>query len=761
MHFNNWTIGKKITFGFGVVLLLLITAGAISFFGVGNIVGNAAEVIDGNKLDANLAQKEVDHLNWAGQVNALLNDNNVTTLNVQMDPHKCGFGQWYYGQGRKDAEMLIPSLKPLLAQIEQPHSDLHTSAREIKTQFKPADQRLPGFLAQKTVDHLQWAMAIENLFLNHEKELTVQTDPRQCAFGKWYYSEVAQKAVAGNPKLEELFAALEEPHRKLHESAATIKAEYRQIHPGLNETLLARMDDHSKWAQKVCQAIILGQSKLDVQTDPQMCGLGKWLETEQAQHYIAEFPALRDSLDNLQQPHAKLHQSATMIQQALAAGNKKKAENLFHDITLPALNKTTASLQNAIDAENELVKGYKAAQKTYEEQTETYLSQTKNLLDQMTAEAETALKGQNAARRIYAQKTMPSLKKVQGLLGDLRKEAKQHIMTDVAMLDAAKMTRFEVSAVTGAAIIIGILFALLITRSITGVLRGVSSEMAAGADQVAAASCQVASASQSLAEGSAQQAASLEETSASLEEMSSMTKQNADNAHAAEELVVDTQRAVESAEKNMRQLKGAIDLISEASDETAKIIKTIDEIAFQTNLLALNAAVEAARAGESGAGFAVVADEVRSLAMRAAEAAKSTQDLIEGNINNIHNGVDLMNTTDEAFAQVSESSAKVVDLIKEISSASGEQSQGLEQINLATAQMDKVTQAVAANAEESAASSEELNGQAISLNEQVTKLRVMIDGKKVEAKTREQLACAEPPRLLGTSAPKNNFEGFE
>jgi methyl-accepting chemotaxis protein len=162
----------------------------------------------------------------------------------------------------------------------------------------------------------------------------------------------------------------------------------------------------------------------------------------------------------------------------------------------------------------------------------------------------------------------------------------------------------------------------------------------------------------------------------------------------------------------MNRLTGSMREISTASEETSKIIKTIDEIAFQTNLLALNAAVEAARAGEAGAGFAVVADEVRNLAMRAAEAAKNTADLIEGTVKKVQDGSDLVNRTNEAFIQVSESSSKVGDLVGEISAASNEQAQGIEQVNTAVAEMDKVTQQNAANAEESASASEEMSAQA-------------------------------------------------
>ncbi len=269
---------------------------------------------------------------------------------------------------------------------------------------------------------------------------------------------------------------------------------------------------------------------------------------------------------------------------------------------------------------------------------------------------------------------------------------------------------------------------LFFARGITGPITNAVAMLNEAADQVASASSQVSSASQSLAEGSAESASAIEETSSSLEEMASMTRQNADNATQADSLMKEGNQVVVRADQSMTQLTGSMEEISGASEETSKIIKTIDEIAFQTNLLALNAAVEAARAGEAGAGFAVVAEEVRNLAMRAADAAKNTADLIEGSVKKIKEGSELVARTNEAFKEVTVSSTKVGELVGEIAAASAEQAQGIDQVNKAIVEMDKVTQQNAANAEETASASEEMSAQAAQLKDVASRLLETVGG---------------------------------
>ena len=229
-----------------------------------------------------------------------------------------------------------------------------------------------------------------------------------------------------------------------------------------------------------------------------------------------------------------------------------------------------------------------------------------------------------------------------------------------------------------------------------------------------------------------------------------------------------TREVVEEANRSMVRLTASMEEISKASEQTFKIIKTIDEIAFQTNLLALNAAVEAARAGEAGAGFAVVADEVRNLAMRAADAAKNTSNLIEGTVKKIKDGADIVQKTNAEFYEVEASATRMGELITEISTASGEQARGIELISKAVAEMDKVIQRNSGNAEESASVSDEMNAQAGQLEKFVGDLSVLVAGENAirgvapsipgesMKKTRKSLpANRAPNQAKGKAAPQH------
>lgn len=317
-----------------------------------------------------------------------------------------------------------------------------------------------------------------------------------------------------------------------------------------------------------------------------------------------------------------------------------------------------------------------------------------------------------------------------------------------------KKTTAKMISMTLIAIVMGIGLAIGITLNIVKPIKEIIAALTEGSHQVSSASAQVSTSSQSLAEGATEQAAGLEETSSSLEEMSTMTRQSSDNAQQANLLAEEARQAAGSGAESMSRMSTAILDIQKSSDETAKIIKVIDEIAFQTNLLALNAAVEAARAGEAGKGFAVVAEEVRNLARRSAEAAKDTSQLIEKSVRNSKTGVEISEEVASVLSEIVNSVNRTTELVGEIAASATEQSQGIEQINIAVNQMDQVTQSNAANAEESASAAEELRNQAAQMNEVVIELSALAGVKVAETAATKTKRTLTPAPRKPTPAPK-------
>ncbi len=444
---------------------------------------------------------------------------------------------------------------------------------------------------------------------------------------------------------------------------------------GLSEFSVAKQVDHLKWLNGLNDLFLNDLDEVTVQLDYTKCGLGKFIYGDEGKELSSADSKAAEILEGMVEPHKHLHESAQKINSAWKKGHASANQETDSHVTH---------------------KSHK-----------------------------------NAAREIYEKETLPALAKTQEklyALGDHLKEKGDH--SQQLLSSGVNTSKWTIVVLSIIAIFVGLFISIFLTRSITKPVNTIIESLTKGAEQTTSASSQLSSSSQQLSEGSSEQASSLEEISSSLEEMASMTKQNADNAKQADTLMGEAKDLVGNGKNAMEQLTSAINEIKGSSDSTAKIIKTIDEIAMQTNLLALNAAVEAARAGEAGRGFAVVAEEVRNLAQRSAEAAKNTAELIEGSQSNSDNGVSLADKASESMEAITESAAKVAGLVAEISAASSEQSQGIDQVNNAVAQMDKVTQNNAANAEESASASEELSGQAQSLNTIVSELVQIVEGYK-------------------------------
>ncbi len=317
---------------------------------------------------------------------------------------------------------------------------------------------------------------------------------------------------------------------------------------------------------------------------------------------------------------------------------------------------------------------------------------------------------------------------------DLMKEVENRLGADYAqradeIKQAAQRDFWMLGSSTALLVVVTLIAAWWLLRGITRELLDIAARLSEGSQEVTSAATQVSSASQTTADGASQQAAALEETSASLEEVASMTQRNSDAAAEAKQLSSDAHDAARKGTQEMGDFKQTMEAISGSAANIAKILKTIDEIAFQTNILALNAAVEAARAGEAGAGFSVVAEET---------GAK-----VEESVRNSDSGVKISNRIVQHFEEIVAKAKQVDSLVAEIATASREQSQGIGQLNTAVTQMDQVTQANAAGAEETAAQAEQLNAQATELTAVIGNLLQLVGGRR----------ALDPQGLPGQSVP--------
>ena len=726
----------------------MVIIAAWSTIGIGNIVNNATEVIYGNVLRGETVEFDIDHLNWANKVTELLTDNQVTALDVQTDPTKCGFGMWMASDARHEAEKKMPELKTLLTQIDAPHKRLHESAASISKVFRQADLGLDGFLVAMERDQLLWLEKLYGMLLNNHDVIKLTTDPHKCAFGKFLDSDKAKK-LARDPEMARLIKEIIRPHAELHKSAQIILDLWQARHVGLIDNLAESLNELRVWGLEIANAIINKKKNLQIETDPSLSSLGFFFSSQEATLYAQTFPPFVNFTTRIAAPHKALYQSGIDIQNALKKGDFVKTGKIYAEKTIPTLEQIEEIINQLNDAEYIISFQQNEALDIFNSDTLPAIHKTLKITQAMQHRAVKMIEGFQEANRIFAEETVPALAQTRKILHQIITTVSNNVMTDDVMLTAARKTKIAIITLSIIAALIGIFLTYFISNGIAKSLTRVINALAEGSHQVSAAAGEVSSASQSLAEGTSQQAASLEETSSSVEEMASMTKQNADNSDQADRLTKDSVDTIRKASTSITTLSNATEEIYAASQETQKIIKTIDEIAFQTNLLALNAAVEAARAGEAGAGFAVVADEVRNLAARSAEAAKSTAELIGSTVDKVSASRDVATQSLTVISEVIEKSGKAGELVGEISAASQEQSNGVGQINIAISEMDKITQQNAANAEESAAAAEELNAQAEQMNDFVDDLTAMVTGKRTSGTA---IMTSRPTKQL--TAPK-------
>jgi methyl-accepting chemotaxis protein len=450
--------------------------------------------------------------------------------------------------------------------------------------------------------------------------------------------------------------------------------------------------DHYQLATRLGQMIAEEDvSGAEVGSADNACGFGRWrARFESGEEVFSGNPALVKAIEAISDPHREFHQSAgdiyTMIKNDFD-GNEKALMARYHD-HLAAATMVIGGF-DLIRDEAERARGLFADAEAY---TMGELWETRaKTLDAVDDFLKTNLDNMRRNSDLAAE---------QGRQG-------------VDFMKGASLA----ALILGAGVILFLYLA--IRKCLTGPLTEVISHLASDAGEVASEASGVADSSRSLSEGASSQSAALEETSAAIEEITSMAHKNLDNAKSTNDQMQTNARQIQASAEAVTRMSGAMGEIQTSSEEIGKILKTIEDIAFQTNLLALNTAVEAARAGEAGKGFAVVADEVRNLAQRSAQAVKDTSDLITGTVDRVRNGVSITQDIEKHFDSILSTTGHITRMVEEIDVATGEQTQGLEQINQSVSQIDQINQENARHAKNNAQASVNLNDRSSNLMRQI------------------------------------------
>jgi len=682
MRLKDLSIKAKLTWGFGIVLVLFMGSVIWAITGIGTIVHNAGNTISGNQLRSMVEAKIIDHLNWGAKVSRFITDSEVNELDVSVDPQKCGLGKWYYSEQRTMAEEEFPSIKPVLAELEEPHRMLHESAKEIKEKYIPhIDRDLVSFLNEKKVDHLKWMNNVMQVF--HEDDMNrveVETDFHKCGLGKWLYSDELKEHMKEDPELAKIVEPIYEPHKKLHSSVKRINEQLAQGNPEEAERIFKQ--ETEQYAENTLGALndmIKRQNeRIDKMREVEI------IYSEKVQPALQKVEGLLQEVNNLVKENTMSDEvmlseaSTTRTTMIVIAAVALPIGIIF--AVLIALG-IIRPLRKGVDFTENVSKG--DLTQTLEIDQNDEVGQLAKALNNMVKNLNQIIKDQSDGIETLASSS-----------SELTSIAEQ-------MSSTSEDTVSKVNTVASSA-----------------------EEMSTNMSSVASAMEQASTNVNSIVSGS--------------DEMSTSINEIAKNAEQAQEITTSAVNQADSASKRINEL-------GEAAQAIGKVTETITAISSQTNLLALNATIEAARAGEAGKGFAVVANEIKELAQQTADATGDISKKIEDiqsttdmSVNEIKEIIQVINRLEEFVSSIASSMEQQSSTTKEIASNISQVSQGIQEVNenvnqssQAAGQVSKDINEVNKAANEISNSSSQLQSSSQELSKLAERLREMANKFKV------------------------------